>query len=315
MGIGLLFNGQGSQSQGMGRDFYDAYPYVRAMYEKASDVLGYDIRQLIDEEPEKLDDTLYTQPTIVLVSLTIYEVIKREIGLKPLLASGFSLGEYSALAASGVFSFSDILYLIKERARLMEEASRLTKGKMAAVIGLDAEELLSYCNQVSDEQGIVTIANYNCPGQLVVSGHAERVAQLERLLEGKAKRVVPVNVSGAFHSPLMMPAAEGLKRALTNVSVQPPQFPVIMNVHAEPLEIERLMELMVKQVYSPVRFEDSLRRMIRCGVKTFIEIGPGRVLSGFIRRIDRTIPVISIQQVEDLKQLESVGGERHEFRG
>lgn len=305
MAIGILFNGQGSQRAGMGKDFYDAFPYVREMYDEASSVLGYDLRQLIDSEHEKLNDTLYTQPAILVVSLTIAELVKREYGLNPLLGSGFSLGEYSALGASGTFSFQDILFLIKERARLMEEASLKAPGKMAAVIGMESDELLSICERISDESGFVTIANYNCPGQLVVSGHQEKVDALEQELKGIARRFIPVQVSGAFHTKLMKPVAEPLGEAIDQTTINNPDYPIVMNVHAKPANRLELKELMMKQVYSPVLYEQTIRYMIDEGIDTFVEIGPGKVLSGFVRRIDRTKKVISIDQVDDLKQLES----------
>jgi [acyl-carrier-protein] S-malonyltransferase len=303
--IAVLFSGQGSQYAGMGKDFYDRYPSLDAYYEKASGILGYDLKEVIFTENPLLNDTLYTQPAILVTSLAIFEVLKQEFKLAPQAMAGFSLGEYSALCASGVFTFEEIVHLIANRARLMEEASQQTKGMMAAVIGAEQASLLALCQSISNEAEFVTIANYNCPNQLVISGTKNKVEELGRL--AKARRFIPLNVSGGFHTSLMDQASNGIYAMVKDSSFKEPNCDVYMNASAEVLEIKDLPELMKAQINSPVLFEQSIQKMLADGVETFIEIGPGKVLSGFVRKIDKSIPVVSIDTVDDVIKLKESG--------
>jgi [acyl-carrier-protein] S-malonyltransferase len=298
--IALLFAGQGSQYPGMGKDFYDKYDYVRTMYEEASKVLGYDLTKICFEQNDALNQTKYTQPAILVNSLATYEVLKREFGIRPSMTAGFSLGEYSALNACGVFDYHTILNLIKRRAEFMEEAALTTKGGMAAIIGMSREDLSALCREV----GHVSIANYNCPGQLVVSGVYDRLTALCEQAKAKgAKRAIMLNVSGGFHTELMHEAAQKLYQHVMLTKHHAPQFDIIMNCNASTLEIEKLPELMKKQIESSVYFEDTIRKMIEAEVGLFIEVGPGSVLSGFVRKIDPSKKVINIDKLADLEGL------------
>jgi [acyl-carrier-protein] S-malonyltransferase len=302
--IGILFSGQGSQYTGMGQDFYESKD-IHNFYEKASEILGYDLKAVIFEENPLLNNTLYTQPAILVTSLVIYEVLKQEYQLHPQAMAGFSLGEYSALCASGVFTYEQIVQLIDKRAKLMEEASLHNKGMMAAVIGMDQDVLLELCQSISTEDDFVTIANYNCPNQLVVSGTKEKVEELGQV--AKARRFIPLNVSGGFHTSLMDQASNGIYEMVQSSSFNHPTCDVYMNASAKPLEIKELPELMKNQINSPVLFEQSIRNMLEAGIDCFIEIGPGKVLSGFVKKIDRSIPVVSIDTLEDLIKLKESG--------
>jgi len=254
-----LFAGQGSQYIGMGKDFYDNYDYVRTLYDEASSILGYDIAKICFEENENLNQTIYTQPAVVLTTIAIYEVARREYGINPTVVAGFSLGEYAALYAAGIFSFKDILYLINNRAHLMDREAIENPGSMAAIIGMDRDVLNDICNEV----GNVVIANYNSSNQLVISGLKEAVNNACEIAKTKgAKRAIPLNVSGAFHSFLMHNAAIEMGMVINKVSHNQPNVDIVMNVTARPLIIDNLFELMMKQIESPVYWEDSIKYII-----------------------------------------------------
>lgn len=298
MRIAILFAGQGSQYFGMGRDFYESYPYVRSMYAEASRNLGYDIGRICFEENDLLHLTEYTQPAITVTNCALYEVLRRELKLQPAVAFGFSLGEYSALYAAGVFNFSQLLQLIKYRAEFMTEAAKQVPGGMAAIIGLTREDLERICLETG-----VYIANYNCPNQLVIAGQSGSLENaVEKAKSAGAKRAVMLNVSGAFHTPLMSSAAQKMREVLRTVDANAPEFPVIMNYDAKQLRSKDLKEAMEMQIKSPVRFEESIR-LIRNDfqIDCFIEIGPGKVLSGLVRRIDSGVKTFNLEKIDDLQ--------------
>ena len=296
-----LFAGQGSQYIGMGKDFYDNYDYVRTLYDEASSILGYDIAKICFEENENLNQTIYTQPAVVLTTIAIYEVARREYGINPTVVAGFSLGEYAALYAAGIFSFKDILYLINNRAHLMDREAIENPGSMAAIIGMDRDVLNDICNEV----GNVVIANYNSSNQLVISGLKEAVNNACEIAKTKgAKRAIPLNVSGAFHSFLMHNAAIEMGMVINKVSHNQPNVDIVMNVTARPLIIDNLFELMMKQIESPVYWEDSIKYIIEnYDIDTFIEFGPGNVLSGLMRKIDSSKQTYNISKIEELNIL------------
>lgn len=307
--LAILFAGQGAQYDKMGYDLYQKYPEVQDLYLKASDVLGYDLTDICFTNNDKINQTKYTQPSILVTSIAIYTILQRELEIKPDYLAGFSLGEYSALYASGIFDFKTIVDLIKKRAYFMEEAAEKNKGSMAAIIGMERNKLEQLCSDVEKTTGIVKIANYNCPNQLVISGEVSAVNSLcEKAKENGAKRAITLNVSGGFHTVLMESAAKRMYEAVLKVKRNKPTIDIYMNCNAEILDINELPELMEKQIKSSVYFEDSIRKMIDNGVDTFIEIGPGKVLSGFVRKIDRTKKVISINDLNDF------GGALDEFR-
>ncbi|MFA6721777.1 MAG: ACP S-malonyltransferase [Bacilli bacterium] len=297
----FLFAGQGSQYAGMGRDIYDKYPYVRELYDEASAVLGYDLREICFTENDLLHQTRYTQPAVMTTSYSLYRVFVRETGVSPVVLAGFSLGEYTALCAAGVFSFSDAVRLVARRAIAMDRAAAKNKGAMAAIIAYPRDKLERLCGKI----GGVLIANYNCPGQLVVSGETDAVSALcaEAKADG-AKRVIPLNVSGAFHSPLMTEAAVEMREYLEGFSFREPSADVILNYNASPLKLSDLKEALREQIVSSVYFEDSVRKIIKdYDVNQFIEFGPGKVLRGFVSRIDGGVSVVSIDKLTDFESL------------
>jgi len=302
--IAFMFPGQGSQSVGMGKELYDAYPAVKKLYEEANELLGQDLSGLMFNGPEEdLKSTENAQPALLLSSIAVHTVLNEE-GIKPSMAIGHSLGEYSALVAAGVITLQDALPLVKKRGQLMEAAYPKGLGSMAAVLGLDQESIAEALAKLSEDDA-VDIANLNCPGQIVISGSKEGVAKAEPLLkEAGAKRVKELAVSGPFHSRLMKPASEEFAAALDKVEVKDPRFPVYANVTAEPVKTaEEAKELLVKQLYSPVRFSEAASSMIASGAERFIELGNGKVLCGLLKKIDKSIPTYAIQDVETLQGL------------
>ncbi|TMN23544.1 ACP S-malonyltransferase [Lentibacillus cibarius] len=299
--IALLFPGQGSQAVGMGKALYDEYPEVRKLFDKADELLGNELTTLMFEGPkEKLTETENTQPALLLTGVAVHQLLINE-NIQPVMAAGHSLGEYSALVASGAMSFEEALPLVATRGRLMEEAFPKGKGSMAAVLGMSREAIEQAIEQL-DEDEVVDIANLNCPGQIVISGSKEGIdAAAELLKENGAKRVMPLNVSGPFHSRLMKPANEQFAKELDQTTFRNADIPVYANVTAEPVTDKNMVkDLLIRQLYSPVRFEESVRHMINEGVDAFVELGTGKVLSGLVRKIDRKTKTFAIQDPDSL---------------
>ncbi|HBS44301.1 MAG TPA: [acyl-carrier-protein] S-malonyltransferase [Paenibacillus sp.] len=301
--IAFVFPGQGAQAVGMGKDVYDALPNSRAVFEKGDEVLGFPLSKLIFEGPDsELKQTVNTQPALLTASVAYLEAL-REQGLKPDYVAGHSLGEYSALVAAGVLSYEDAVTLVRLRGRFMEEAVPGGQGAMAAVLGAEREALAALCQTISEENGVVELANVNCPGQIVVSGSQEGVnGVVQRVKEAGGKRAIPLEVSGPFHSSMMRAAADRLAEELKKVTFNTPNVPVIVNVTASPVtDPEEIRELLVRQVYSPVLWQDSIEWLIADGVDTFVEIGSGSVLAGLIRKIDKTVKVFNINTLESVQ--------------
>ena len=295
----FLFAGQGAQYLGMGRELYDQYDVVKSTFEEASQILGYDVRDLIDNDEEKLNQTRYTQPAILTTSLAIYRLLIQE-GIHPDMVAGLSLGEYSALVASGALDFQSALALVAKRGAFMEEAAPAGSGKMVAVLNADLDLIENACKKAS-ALGVVSPANYNTPSQIVIGGEVEAVDKaVELLKEAGVKRLIPLNVSGPFHTALLKPASDKLSKVLATVEFTDFKLPLVGNTEATIMEQGRIKELLTRQVMEPVRFYDSIATMKKSGVTDFIEIGPGKVLSGFIKKIDKSM---KIAQVEDITSL------------
>ena len=298
--IGFVYAGQGSQVVGMGKSFYDNYQIAKDVFDNID--LDIDVKKLCFEGPiEELSKTSNTQPCMVTVAIIATRLLK-ENGIVPDYVAGLSLGEYSALNAAGVLTDNDAIDLVRFRGQAMERAAAGIESKMFAIIGLDRELLNEAVNEAKD-LGFVAIANYNCPGQLVIAGEVDAVTKASELaLEKGACRAIPLNTSGPFHTELLAPASKELKEKFTTVTFNEMQIPVVFNSSAKELEPgTSIAKMLEKQVMSSVYFEDSIRYMISKGVDTIIEIGPGKVLSGFIRKIDKSIKTY---QVEDQASLE-----------
>ena len=298
----FLFAGQGAQYLGMARDLYEQYDVVKATFEEASQVLGYDVRALIDQDEEKLNQTRYTQPAILTTSLAIYRLLT-EKGIQPDMVVGLSLGEYSALVAAGALDFKTAVALVAKRGAFMEEAAPAGSGKMVAVLNADVGLIEEAC-QTASQLGVVSPANYNTPGQIVIGGDVAAVDKaVELLREAGVKRLIPLNVSGPFHTALLKPASEQLAQVLAETEFADFKLPLVGNTEADIMETDRIRELLTRQVMEPVRFYDSIAKMQEAGTTEFIEIGPGKVLSGFMKKIDKTAVVHSVESVETLTAL------------
>ena len=297
----FMFPGQGAQYVGMGKDFYDQIAISRNAFLTASKVVGSDLEKLCFEENENINITEYTQIAMLVTEAAILFALK-EKGIESDVNIGLSLGEYGALIASGVLSFEDACKVVRQRGILMEKEVPAGQGAMSAVLGLDATLIES---SISEIDGAVQIANYNCPGQIVISGEAKAVlAANAALTAAGAKRVIPLNVSGPFHSQLLKGAGEKLGAVLDEVAINAIQVPYVANYTAQYVTNQNdVKELLKKQVYSSVKFEQSIKMLIEDGVDTFIEIGPGRTLSGFVKKIDRTVRIMNVEKVEDLDKI------------
>lgn len=300
--IAFMFPGQGAQKAGMGKDFYEQSETARKVIDRASELLDIDMKALCFEENDKLDQTEYTQAALVTVCLAMEHVL-RERGLKADVTAGLSLGEYCAIASAGGMSTEDAITTVRKRGILMQNAVPGGKGSMAAVLGL-AADVIENC--IAGIDG-VTIANYNCPGQIVITGWKESVEKASEALKEKgARRVIPLNVSGPFHSPMLKEAGEELGRVLEKVELTPLQIPYVTNVTAEYVtDISKTKELLAKQVASSVRWQQSVENMIADGTDTFVEIGPGRTLAGFMRKISRDVKVYNVASWEDVDKVVS----------
>jgi [acyl-carrier-protein] S-malonyltransferase len=299
--IAFLFPGQGSQFVGMGKQLAEQVPLAKEIFEKADQRLEFELSKIIFEGPEEvLKKTEYTQPALLTMSTAVLEVFK-QYGISPDYTAGHSLGEYSALVAANSLSFEDAVFAVRNRGLLMEEAVPAGIGTMAAVIGFEQERLEAITSEVSNGGESVQIANLNCPGQIVISGTAGGVEAAGRLAKEEGAKVIPLQVSGPFHSSLMKPAAEKFAAVLSKISIHDTETPVIANVTAKPVTAgEEIKEKLIEQLYSPVRWEETVRELMNSGVDTFIEIGPGKVLSGLVKKVNRRANVIAIGDMESM---------------
>ncbi|WLP61164.1 ACP S-malonyltransferase [Bacillus pumilus] len=301
--IAFLFPGQGSQKIGMGKDLFDQKAVSKSVFEEADKTLGFDLSSMIFEgDAEELTLTYNAQPALLTTSIAILKKFE-ESGIKADYAAGHSLGEYTALVAAGALSFQDAVYAVRKRGELMNEAVPAGEGAMAAILGLDQAALLEVTKEVTESGHLVELANLNCPGQIVISGTAKGVELAsEKAKEKGAKRAIPLEVSGPFHSALMKPAAEKFTDVLSKLDISDAATPVISNVTADIVTSRNEIETkLIEQLYSPVRFEESVERLIDLGVTTFIEIGPGKVLSGLVKKVNRRLTTISVSDQETIE--------------
>lgn len=295
----FLFAGQGSQYIGMGKDLYESFPESKAIFDKADKFLGFNLSNLcFGGSPEMLKQTILSQPAILTTTIAALEAFRARVKLEPAFVAGLSLGEYTALIASGSLSFADGLKLVRRRAELMEEAALRKPGKMAAVLDLSFDRVKDICLKSGAE-----VANINAPGQIVITGKIEAVNKAKDLcLQAGAKRVIDLEVSGGFHSSLMVDASGELNQVLDNIPVSEPSVPVISNYTALPEnKVIQIKENLVNQMYSSVRWEDSMRFILSQGITKFFEFGPGKVLKGLMRRINQDVQVINIDKKEDIQ--------------
>jgi [acyl-carrier-protein] S-malonyltransferase len=300
----FLFPGQGSQSVGMGREFFENFSLARRVFEEADDALHFSISKLCFQGPEEaLKLTENTQPAILTTSIACLKVLQNEKGVVAGLTAGHSLGEYSALVASGGLAFPDAVRIVRLRGRFMQEAVPVGEGAMAAVLGMEREELERLCEEAAGEE-VLAPANFNSPGQIVISGHTRAVERAIERVKQKGKKAMLLAVSAPFHSPLMKGAGERLAKEIEPISVGELKIPVVTNVEAEINEDKkRVKPLLVAQVSSPVRWEESMKRMAQEGIERVFEIGPGKVLSGLMKRIDSRVETATIEDLQTLKRI------------
>lgn len=300
----FVFPGQGSQKVGMLKDLYEAYAVVKQTFEEADDALGFSLTKLCFEGPdEDLMMTANTQPAILTASTACYRVLSQE-GLEPDIVAGHSLGEYSALVAAKALSFADAVRTVRSRGQFMQEAVPFGEGGMAAILGLDATKIMEICQQVSLKIGPVQAVNFNCPGQIVIAGAAKAVEQAaDELKAAGAKRAILLHVSAPFHSSLMEPAAKRLAEVLEDITISDAQVPVVANVDGKIETVaDDIKAALVKQAASPVLWIDCSQTMLDFGASTFVEVGPGKVLTGFNRKINKEIHSENVEDIPSLKQ-------------
>ncbi|MCT0500497.1 ACP S-malonyltransferase [Lactococcus cremoris] len=298
----FLFSGQGAQQLGMARDLYDQHESVKTTFDEASKALGYDLRALIDHDEEKLNETKYTQPAILTTSVAIMRLLN-ENGIKPDVVAGLSLGEYSALVASGIIDFQEAVKLVAKRGQYMTEAAPTGSGKMVAVMNTESALIEEICQKAS-ERGIVSPANYNTPAQIVIGGEVLAVDYaVELLKEAGVRKLIELKVSGPFHTAILKPASEKLALELDKINFKSFELPLISNTSAKVMQEDEVKALLTRQVMEPVRFYESVETMQKLGVTRFIEVGPGKVLSGFIKKIDKNAEFTNVCDVATFEAL------------
>lgn len=307
MGLALMFPGQGAQYVGMGRELYEHYPEARRIFEAADEALQLPLTELCFHGPEeRLQETEITQPALLTVSIAALAALEAELGrtIRPVVAAGLSLGEYTALVAAGALEFADAVRLVRLRGKFMQEAVPQGVGAMAAVLGLDSGTVERVCNEATDSKHVVEAVNYNCPGQVVIAGHVEAVDRAVTLArQAGAKRAIPLSVSAPFHSRLMAPAAMRFAPVLNGTKLTAPDYPIVSNVDAGiRTGVGELRQALVKQIDHPVLWEQCLNTMREMGVNIWLELGPGKTLSGFLRRVDRKAVMANVEDIDSLQR-------------
>jgi [acyl-carrier-protein] S-malonyltransferase len=304
--VAFIFPGQGSQYVGMGKEFFENFREARDVFQEADDVLHLPISSLCFQGPEEtLKLTENTQPAVLTTSIAVLRVLQAEKGVVPRLSAGHSLGEYSALVVSGALAFADAVQIVRLRGRFMQEAVPVGEGAMAAILGMERGQVEKLCEEAAQGE-VLTPANFNCPGQIVIAGHAKAIERAMERVKREGKKAVFLPVSAPFHSPLMKPAGERLEKALEGIPIQDLKIPVVTNVEAEINQSkERVKELLVNQVWSPVRWEESMQKISGDGIEQTLEIGPGKVLSGLMKRINSKVETKNIEDIQTLKKISS----------
>ena len=299
----FIFPGQGSQYVGMGKEFYDHFSVAREIFEEADDTLRFSISALCFRgSDEELRLTENTQPAILTASIAALKVFQNEKGVTPQLVAGHSLGEYSALVASGALAFAEAVHIVRLRGRFMQEAVPVGEGGMAAIFGMERERVEKLCEEAAAGE-VLSPANFNCPGQIVIAGHSKAVQRAIERVKQEGKKAVLLPVSAPFHSPLMKPAGSRLEKELESISIGDLQIPVVTNVEAEVNTLrDKVKPLLVAQVSSPVRWEESIQKVVEEGIERVVEIGPGKVLSGLMRRIDPHVETANLEDLQTLKK-------------